>query len=93
MPDKHGSVSPPSAGESWRCRVRDTKMLLKRSATQVIKAAVASSAAGMLMGGGCGTEELQAVAIGIQAAAGQLDRGDRDDDMNFGEWLISEFDD
>ena len=68
-------------------------MLAKRSATQVIKAAVASSAAGMLMGGGCGMEELQAVATGLQAAAVQLDRGDRDDNITFGDWLISEFDD
>ncbi len=68
-------------------------MLVKRSATQVIKAAVASSAAGMLMAGGCGMEELQAVATGLQAAAGQLDRGDRDDNITFGDWLISELDD
>ena len=67
-------------------------MLLKRNAAQVIKAAVASSAAGMLMNGGCGSDELQAVASGIQAAALQLNDGDRDN-ITFGDWLLSEFDD
>lgn len=69
-------------------------MLIKRKSTQVIRAAVASSAAGMLMSVSCGMEELQAVATGIQAAALQLDRGDREnDDLTFGEWILSELND
>ena len=39
--------------------------------------------------------ELQAIVVGVEAAADVLNLGsrDRDNDMNFGEWLISEIND
>ncbi len=48
-----------------------------------------------VLGTACETEDLRAVAAGLEAVAGQLQRQDQDhdDDITFGEWLLSEFDD
>jgi len=51
----------------------------------------------MLVGGttfinsGCSTEALNAFIIGLDAAAGQIERDNRD--VSFEDWLESEFDD
>ena len=68
-------------------------MSLKHSAGNLLKTAVCFSAAGMLLGASCGAQELNAVVAGIEAAAVQLNNHDRDDDVTFGEWLLSELDD
>lgn len=53
--------------------------------------------ASMLVGGttfinsGCSTEALNAFIIGLDAAAGQIERDNRD--ISFEDWLESEFDD
>ncbi len=60
-----------------------------------VSAAVGISACGAALAVGCGSDQLQAVIAGIEAAAGSLDRADRnhDEDITFGEWLLSELDD
>ena len=68
-------------------------MSLRCSAGNLLKTAACLSAAGTLLGTSCGTKELDALVAGIEAAATQLDRNDRDDDVTFGEWLLGELDD
>ena len=68
-------------------------MALKSGARNLLKTAACLSAAGTLLGASCGTKELDALIVGIEAAAAQLDRSDRDDDVNFGDWLLSELND
>jgi hypothetical protein len=45
--------------------------------------------AGTLMAGSC-SPELQALAVGLQAAADEFDRQNTDDDISFGDWLADE---
>lgn len=53
----------------------------------------------VVLGAACEASDLQAVAAGLEAAAGQLQGRDlnpsqsHDDDLTFGEWLLSELDD
>ena len=50
-----------------------------------------------VLGAACEASDLQAVAAGLEAVAGQLQgrdlNQDHNDDLNFGEWLLSELDD
>lgn len=50
-----------------------------------------------VLGAACEANDLQALAAGLEAAAGQLQGRDlnqsHDDDLTFGEWLLSELDD
>ena len=57
--------------------------------------AAAIAVGGTVLASGCGMNELQAIVVGVEAAADVLNLGsrDRDNDMNFGEWLISEIND
>lgn len=47
---------------------------------------------GSVLAAGCGMPEIQAIVVGVEAAAGALNQGSRDRniDLNFGEWLLSE---
>ena len=51
----------------------------------------------VVMGAACEASDLQAVAAGLEAAAGQLQGRDlnqsHEEDLTFGEWLLSELDD
>lgn len=51
----------------------------------------------VVLGAACEANDLQAVAAGLEAAAGQLQGRDldqsHDDNLTFGEWLLSELDD
>jgi len=51
----------------------------------VVVAAV--TAAGTVIAGGCTTEQVRAVAAGIDIVINNLDR---DDDISFGDWIESE---
>ncbi len=68
-------------------------MWLKRTANDLLKAAVALTAAGVLLGTSCSSSELQAVVAGLEAVAHSFDDNARDNDITFGEWLLSELDD
>lgn len=54
------------------------------------RAAIATSGA-MLISGGCSSEALRALIIGLDAAAGQIDH--ENEDISFSDWLDSEFHD
>ena len=51
----------------------------------------------IVLGAACEASDLQAVAAGLEAAAGQLQGRDlnqsHEEDITFGEWLLSELDD
>lgn len=68
-------------------------MWMKRTATGLLRAAVGLSAMGALLGATCSSEELRAVISGLEAVARSLDDADHNDDVTFGEWFLSEFDD
>lgn len=65
-------------------------MSIKHTARKLGKIAVSFSVAGTLLATSCGTDELRALAAGIQAATNQLDD---DNDITFVEFLLSELDD
>lgn len=60
-----------------------------------IRTIVGLSACGAALTVSCGSNELRAVVAGIEAVAGSLERAndDADEDLSFGEWLLSELDD
>ena len=63
----------------------------RRDAERVWKTIAASAgAAGLLLASSCNLADLQAVAVGVDAATQYLED---EDDMTFGEWLMSELDD
>ena len=66
-----------------------------RAAKRLLRTIVGLSACGTALAVSCGSSELRAVVAGIEAAAGSLDRTNRgaEEDISFGEWLLSEFDD
>jgi hypothetical protein len=68
-------------------------MSLRYNAGNLLKTAASVSAAGMLFATSCRSNEFNAVLAGLEAVAAQLDRDDPDDDITFGEWLLSELDD
>lgn len=68
-------------------------MWMKRTATGLLKAAVGLSASGVLLGATCSSEDFRAVVAGLEAVAHSLDDAHHDDDITFGEWFLSEFDD
>ncbi len=63
----------------------------QRSARKLLKTAACLSTSGVLLGMSCGVEELQAVMVGLEAVAQQLNPGDGD--INFGDWLLMELND
>jgi hypothetical protein len=64
----------------------------KRTAENLTKALAVLSTAGVLLATTCTSEQLQAVVVGIEAAARELNEQDHDDDMSFGDWLVRELD-
>ena len=60
---------------------------------ELISAAAGLSAAGTLFANGCNAGTLEALVAGVEAAARTLDDSERNSDINFGEWLLSELDD
>ncbi len=67
-------------------------MGLKNRAGNACMRAAGLLAGGLLLATSCNLRELEAVSIGLGAAADQLER-DQDEDITFGEWLLSELDD
>ena len=65
---------------------RKTKSLLASKG----RALVLLAGSGLLFSSSCGFEELEAIIVGVDAAASHLE-GDRD--ISFTDWLASEFDD
>ena len=70
--------------------------------TQLKRALVGLSASGLLLATTCTADDLRAVVIGIEAAAAALDPGtsgtqiiisEPNNDLNFGEWFLSEIND
>lgn len=68
-------------------------MLAGRTVKRGLRAFAGLCATAVVLGTSCGSDELQAIVAGLEAAAQSLDQQSHDDHMNFGEWLISEFDD
>ena len=68
-------------------------MRIKDNTNMLLKALVGLSFAGVLLGSSCTTEGLQAIVAGLDAATDSLTRHDDSNDLNFGEWLLSELDD
>jgi hypothetical protein len=71
---------------------KETYMLLRNQKPSLWKCAAVFAAAGTLFGGGCTSEQIQAIAAGLGALAEQLD-DDYDDDISFGDWLTDEIED
>ena len=67
--------------------------MVKETAKRLLVAAAGLSAAGTLFANGCSTDTLEALVAGVEAAARTLDDSERNNDINFGEWLVSELDD
>lgn len=67
-------------------------MWMRRTATSLLTAAVGLCASGVLLGATCSSEELRAVVSGLEAVARAFDDAGHDD-ITFGEWFLSEFDD
>lgn len=57
------------------------------------KTVVGISASGMLFASSCGSIELEAIVVGIDAAARHISDGQKADDISFGDWLLSELGD
>ena len=81
---------------------KDVYMGTRMNSTQLKRTLVGLTASGLLLGTTCTAQDLRAVVIGIEAAASALDPGtsgtqimisEPDNDLNFGEWIISEIND
>ena len=79
---------------------KDADMRNLMNSTQLKRALVGLSASGLLLGTNCSANELRAVVVGIEAAApalipseSQFTITERNNDLNFGQWLISEISD
>jgi len=68
-------------------------MRIKDATDKLLRVLVGLSFAGVLLGSSCITEGLQAIVAGLDAATDSLTHADDDDELNFGEWLLSELDD
>ena len=68
-------------------------MLKKKSKQNVWRGLALACAAGTLFGSSCSSSGFQAVVAGLDAAAQELDRGDRSEDISFGNWLMDELGD
>ncbi|MHC5108312.1 MAG: hypothetical protein ACYTHJ_00365 [Planctomycetota bacterium] len=55
--------------------------------------AVMIGAGGTALGSGCTAQQISAVISGIETVASELERDNRDDSLDFGEWLSQEIDD
>lgn len=67
-------------------------MLLRQTRQRLLwKYAAGLCAVGMLFGATCSSDQIHAIATGLQAATSELDN--RDDDISFGDWLLDELED
>ena len=66
-------------------------MSLKRTGNKLWRCALGLCVAGTLFGSSCSSEQIEAVAAGLQAAVSEMD--DRDDNISFGDWLMNELED
>ncbi len=74
--------------------MEDHETMVKKTSKQSMWRGLAlACAAGTLFGSSCGSNQLQAVVAGIEAAASELDRTNRSDDISFGNWLMDEIED
>ena len=55
------------------------------------KTGLVAAAGGTVLASSCSTSEVKAVLAGVELVTDQL--SNRDDDLNFGDWLSSELDD
>jgi hypothetical protein len=57
-----------------------------------LRAAALIATGGTVLGTSCGTTEIRAIVTGVEAAAAALDSANagRNNDITFGEWLLSE---
>ena len=75
-----------------RCQIKDSPMLLRQTRQKLLwKCAAGLCAVGTLFGATCSSDQIQAIATGLQAAASEMD--DRDDNITFGDWLLDELED
>ncbi len=68
-------------------------MSTKHISGQLLRKAACLSAAGLLLGTSCTSDELRTVVAGFQAVVDVIEDTNHDADLNFGEWLLSELDD
>ena len=68
-------------------------MLKRTNKQRSWRVLVLACAAGTLFASSCGSNGLQAVVAGLDAAAQELDRGNRNNDISFGNWLMDELGD
>ncbi|MCH7807771.1 MAG: hypothetical protein IIB60_00990 [Planctomycetes bacterium] len=68
-------------------------MFKKSNKQRTWRAVALTCAAGTLFGASCSSDGFQAVVAGVEAAAQELDRQDRHDDISFGNWLLDELGD
>ncbi len=87
MPDKGGTIE---LMESSAVDQKETKMLRKRTAGDVLKSAVGVFFAGTIFATSCSSEGVQAIVDGLLAVAGSLLDSSSDDDLTFGEFLLNE---
>ena len=87
MPDKGGTIE---FMKSSAVDQKETKMLRKRTAGDVLKNAAGLFFAGTLFATSCSSEGVQAVVDGLLAVAGSLQDSSRDDDLTFSEFLLNE---
>ena len=59
---------------------------------RLLKTGAALAVTGLLFSSSCSLDNLEAVMVGLDAATSHLDR-QQNDDITFGEWLLSELDD
>ncbi len=58
---------------------------------RLLGTSLAVAVAGTLIGGGCDVADLEALVVGVNAAADHLEG--EDDDISFGDWLRDELED
>ncbi len=90
MPDKGGTIE---FMKSSAVDQKETKMLRKRTAGDVLKKAVGLFLTGTLLATSCSSEGVQAVVDGLLAVAGSLQDSSSDNDLTFGEFLLNELND
>jgi hypothetical protein len=69
-------------------------MSRKRTLHDLLKITIVACASGTLLAASCSADSLQALSVGVDAAAGYLNaQPDADDDISFGDWLADELKD
>ena len=70
-------------------------MTLKKRARNVLRTILIISASGMTLAVNCTDQQFQVIAVGLNAIAGAFTNESQqsNNDLTFGEWLLSELDD